>query len=177
MKQNKNRFFSSLVLFQRLMSKTVEFKDLTPSLLPEILDVLQEMNFKTPTPVQGKVIPYFLSHKDVNVSACTGSGKTLSFLIPVFQIIQSKKDSLRAGEVGGIVISPKMKEFDTDKGVEELVSLMKEAQEKQQAKLLEKQRQKEVIEKAKEQGKNVEMVWDKDTKTVKPMIVEEKPNA
>ena len=78
---------------------------------------------------------------------------------------------------GGIVISPKMKEFDTDKGVEELVALMKEAQEKQQAKLLEKQRQKEVIEKAKEQGKNVEMVWDKDTKTVKPMIVEEKPNA
>lgn len=78
---------------------------------------------------------------------------------------------------GGIVVSPKMKEFDTDKGVEELVALMKEAQEKQQAKLLEKQRQKEVIEKAKEQGKNVEMVWDKDTKTVKPMIVEEKPNA
>ena len=102
----KTLIFSSLVLFQRLMSKTVEFKDLTPSLLPEILDVLQEMNFKTPTPVQGKVIPYFLSHKDVNVSACTGSGKTLSFLIPVFQIIQSKKDSLRAGEVGGIVISP-----------------------------------------------------------------------
>jgi len=78
---------------------------------------------------------------------------------------------------GGIVCSPKMKEYDTESGVKELIELMKETQEKQKAKFEEKQRQKEAIEKAKEQGKNVEMVWDKDTKTVKPMIVEEKPNA
>lgn len=88
------------------MSKTKEFKDLSPPLIPEILTVLQEMKFTTATPVQGAVIPYFLSHKDVNVSACTGSGKTLSFLIPVFQLLYSKSDSIRGGEVGGIVISP-----------------------------------------------------------------------
>lgn len=88
------------------MSKTKEFKDLTPPLLPEIMSVLQELEFTTPTPVQGAVIPYFLSHKDVNVSACTGSGKTLSFLIPIFQLLNSRTDSIRGGEVGGIVISP-----------------------------------------------------------------------
>lgn len=88
------------------MSKVKEFKDLNPPLIPEILNILQEMNFTTPTPVQGAVIPYFLSHKDVNVSACTGSGKTLSFLIPVFQILSTKAEFVRGGEVGGIVISP-----------------------------------------------------------------------
>ena len=88
------------------MSKAKEFKDFNPPLLPEIMEVLQEMNFTTATPVQGAVIPYFLSHKDVNVSACTGSGKTLSFLIPVFQILTSRIPSFKGGEVGSIVISP-----------------------------------------------------------------------
>ena len=88
------------------MSKAKEFKDFSPPLLPEIMEVLQEMNFTTATPVQGAVIPYFLSHKDVNVSACTGSGKTLSFLIPVFQILTSRITSFKGGEVGSIVISP-----------------------------------------------------------------------
>lgn len=78
---------------------------------------------------------------------------------------------------GSIVISPKMKEFDTDKGVKELVALMEETRKKEQDKINAKIQQREIIEKAREQGKNVEMVWDKDTKTVKPMIVEEKPNA
>lgn len=98
--------FSLKDSFGCFMSKTKEFKDLTPPLIPEILNVLQEMKFTTATPVQGAVIPYFLSHKDVNVSACTGSGKTLSFLIPVFQLLHSKSDSIRGGEVGSIVISP-----------------------------------------------------------------------
>lgn len=88
------------------MSKTKEFKDLNPPLIPEIMNVLQEMKFTTATPVQGAVIPYFLSHKDVNVSACTGSGKTLSFLIPVFQLLHARVGSIRGGEVGSIVISP-----------------------------------------------------------------------
>ena len=88
------------------MSKAKEFKDFNPPLLPEIMEVLQEMNFTTATPVQGAVIPYFLSHKDVNVSACTGSGKTLSFLIPVFQILTSRITSFKGSEVGSIVISP-----------------------------------------------------------------------
>ena len=35
----------------------------------------------------------------------------------------------------------------------------------------------EALEKAKAMGKKVEMVWDKDTKTAKPMIVEEETNA
>ena len=76
------------------MSSGKLFSDILPPLMPEVLDVVKELDFSRATPVQGAVIPYFLSNKDVNVSACTGSGKTLAFLIPIFQL------------VGGIVISP-----------------------------------------------------------------------
>ena len=88
------------------MSSGKPFKDLVPPLIPEILDTLQEMTFTTATPVQGAVIPYFLSHKDVNASACTGSGKTLSFLIPMFQILAKSESCNKPGEIGGIIISP-----------------------------------------------------------------------
>ena len=88
------------------MSSEKQFKDIVPPLIPEIMETLQEMNFTTVTPVQGAVIPYFLSHKDVNVQACTGSGKTLAFLIPTFQLLQREESTVRPGAVGGIIISP-----------------------------------------------------------------------
>jgi ATP-dependent RNA helicase DDX55/SPB4 len=43
-----------------------------------------EFNFSAITPVQKATIPLFSGNKDVCVEACTGSGKTLSFLLPIF---------------------------------------------------------------------------------------------
>ena len=88
------------------MSSGKLFSDILPPLIPEVLDVVKELEFTRTTPVQGAVIPYFLSNKDVNVSACTGSGKTLAFLIPIFQLLGRPECSISRGEVGGIVISP-----------------------------------------------------------------------
>ena len=88
------------------MSTGKPFRDFLPPLLPEVLDTLEEMHFTTTTPVQSAVIPYFLSNKDINASACTGSGKTLSFLIPVFQILMKSEVHSKPGAIGGIVISP-----------------------------------------------------------------------
>lgn len=39
--------------------------------------------FKHPMPVQEIVIPLILKNYDVAVESCTGSGKTLSFLLPI----------------------------------------------------------------------------------------------
>ena len=69
--------------------------------MTEVLDVVKELDFSRATPVQGAVIPYFLSNKDVNVSACTGSGKTLAFLIPIFQLLGRPECTVSHG-----VISP-----------------------------------------------------------------------
>lgn len=58
------------------------------NLHPSILNALkEEFGFPTMTPVQAAAIPPLLSCKDVCVEAETGSGKTLSFLVPISQLL------------------------------------------------------------------------------------------
>ncbi len=52
---------------------------------PGILDVIDRMKFKTPTPIQYKSIPIAVEGKDVLGIAQTGTGKTLAFGIPMIQ--------------------------------------------------------------------------------------------
>lgn len=63
------------------------------------LDVLQHLGFTTPTPVQTVVIPLFTGNQDVAVEACTGSGKTLSFAIPVTERLRSLEEALLPHQV------------------------------------------------------------------------------
>lgn len=77
---------------------------LTPALSEWILEAVSSQGFVRMTPVQASTIPLFVGHKDVVVEAVTGSGKTLSFLIPVIERLM-KADS-KKHHVGGIVISP-----------------------------------------------------------------------
>ncbi len=51
---------------------------------PSILDGISAMAYEKPTPIQEKVIPVILDHKDLMASAQTGTGKTAAFLLPVF---------------------------------------------------------------------------------------------
>ncbi|OMJ91591.1 hypothetical protein SteCoe_5849 [Stentor coeruleus] len=46
--------------------------------------VRENFGFKSPTPVQKAGIPHFIGNKDICVESCTGSGKTLTFLLPIF---------------------------------------------------------------------------------------------
>lgn len=78
---------------------------------------------------------------------------------------------------GEIVNSKKVNEYDKDENIEEFRQLMLEQRQEQLERERKRQESAEVIKKAKEQGKKVEMVWDKDTKTAKPMIIEEKSNS
>lgn len=83
---------------------------------PTILQVLNDdFGFPTMTPVQASAIPPLLSCKDVCVEAETGSGKTLSFLIPIAQMIlfgRKPRSSIlpeatkRRTEVRAIVLLP-----------------------------------------------------------------------
>ncbi len=52
---------------------------------PGILDVIDGMQFKIPTPIQLKAIPLAVLGKDVLGIAQTGTGKTLAFGIPMIQ--------------------------------------------------------------------------------------------
>ncbi len=58
---------------------------------PKILEVLDRMQFKVPTPIQHKTIPIAIEGKDIIGVAQTGTGKTLSFAIPIIQRLARMK--------------------------------------------------------------------------------------
>jgi ATP-dependent RNA helicase RhlE len=60
-----------------------QFTDFT--LLPALQSKLAHSKFITPTPVQAGAIPPALEGRDVLATAQTGTGKTLSFLIPIIE--------------------------------------------------------------------------------------------
>jgi ATP-dependent RNA helicase RhlE len=58
------------------------------SLSPALMARLDANKFETPTPVQAGAIPPALEGRDVLATAQTGTGKTLSYLIPIVEMLQ-----------------------------------------------------------------------------------------
>lgn len=69
----------------------------------ELLDGIEAIGYKTPTPIQEKAIPLIMSGKDVIASAQTGTGKTAAFLLPIINKIISKNDE---GHIRALIIVP-----------------------------------------------------------------------
>ena len=61
-----------------------------------INEALEELKFITPTEVQEKLIPIVLAGRDLVGESKTGSGKTHTFLLPIFQQLDESKDSVQA---------------------------------------------------------------------------------
>ncbi|KAJ5082790.1 ATP-dependent RNA helicase has1 [Penicillium argentinense] len=66
---------------------------------------IQDMGFETMTEIQQRTIPPLLAGRDVLGAAKTGSGKTLSFLIPAIEMLSALRFKPRNG-TGVLVISP-----------------------------------------------------------------------
>jgi ATP-dependent RNA helicase RhlE len=58
---------------------------------PRLLEVLDKLQFITPTPIQRQSIPHALAGKDIMGIAQTGTGKTLAFGIPTLQRLAQAK--------------------------------------------------------------------------------------
>jgi len=58
---------------------------------PSVLQVIEALHFKTPTPIQHKAIPPAIEGKDVIGIAQTGTGKTLAFGIPTIQCLLANR--------------------------------------------------------------------------------------
>ena len=56
------------------------------------LNILKNVFFKAPMPVQENVIPLVLDGHDLIVSAQTGSGKTAAFLLPLLDLAYRQKN-------------------------------------------------------------------------------------
>lgn len=87
-------------------SSSRAWEALEPPLSQWTLDAMGSMGFTRMTPVQASAIPLFMQHKDVVVEAVTGSGKTLSFLIPIVEKLLRLDEPLKKHHVGAIIISP-----------------------------------------------------------------------
>ena len=85
------------------MSATEEapasFRDL--GLMPEIQQVLDELGYLEPTPIQAQAIPELLAGHDVIGQAQTGTGKTAAFGLPLRQYLDSSSQETQA-----IVLTP-----------------------------------------------------------------------
>jgi ATP-dependent RNA helicase RhlE len=69
---------------------------------PALLARLSTNKFITPTPVQAGAIPPALEGRDVLATAQTGTGKTLSFLVPIVELI----DKTEARGANALVLLP-----------------------------------------------------------------------
>lgn len=77
----------------------MNFKELGIS--ENIIKVLKQNGITEPTPVQAESISLIKAGKDVIAEAQTGTGKTLAFLLPIFENISPKIDAVQA-----LIITP-----------------------------------------------------------------------
>jgi ATP-dependent RNA helicase DeaD len=66
----------------------------------DVLSVLQEAGFKTPSEIQEKTIPLALAGKDIIGGSATGSGKTLVFACPIIENLKSN------GNIQSLILTP-----------------------------------------------------------------------
>ncbi len=71
---------------------------------PEILDGLEDMNFREMTPVQEKTIPVILEGRDIIGCAQTGTGKTAAYTLPLLNklLVEGNDDNV----VKSLIIVP-----------------------------------------------------------------------
>lgn len=65
-------------------------------IIPALTEVLNKQGIKVATPVQEKAIPAIFKGRDVIAKSQTGTGKTLAYLLPLVQRIQTERDEVQA---------------------------------------------------------------------------------
>lgn len=66
-----------------------------------LIEALKKEDITEPTSIQEKVIPSILLNKDVIGESQTGTGKTLAYLLPIFQKVDSSKKEMQV-----IILAP-----------------------------------------------------------------------
>ena len=81
-----------------------QFTDL--GLAEPILRALERAGYKTPTPIQSKLIPIMLKGKDVVGIAQTGTGKTAAFVLPLLNEIAANKGRAEPRSCRALIVTP-----------------------------------------------------------------------
>lgn len=75
-------------------------------LTTRILNTIKKLNFQNPTPVQSQPLPIIMSGRDCIGVAPTGSGKTLSFVLPMLRHIKDQPPVEPGDGPIGLVMAP-----------------------------------------------------------------------
>ncbi|PCH84219.1 MAG: DEAD/DEAH box helicase [Flavobacteriales bacterium] len=76
-------------------------------LIPSILKALRDEDYKVPTSIQAKSIPFVLNREDVLGSAQTGTGKTAAFAIPIIQHLSNDQHNQNGRrKISSLVVTP-----------------------------------------------------------------------
>jgi ATP-dependent RNA helicase DDX55/SPB4 len=91
------------------MATAGKWTSLEVKLDPQIISALENLGYPTMTPCQAAGVSPIIRHQDVAVDAETGSGKTLSFLVPIAQLLLFSANSRctrRSPGVRALIIVP-----------------------------------------------------------------------
>jgi len=71
-----------------------------------LLQALETLGYKTPTPIQEKAIPAVLAGRDLMAAAQTGTGKTAGFALPILQRLSEAEDKVASNSIRALVLVP-----------------------------------------------------------------------
>lgn len=69
-------------------------------------NVLRELDYSTPTPIQQQAIPLLLAGRDVLGCAQTGTGKTASFALPILHALHERPRPQRPKQCRALILAP-----------------------------------------------------------------------
>ncbi|PKS06541.1 hypothetical protein jhhlp_007289 [Lomentospora prolificans] len=72
----------------------------------QTLDVIENLGYEKPTPIQMQALPVIMSGRDVIGVAKTGSGKTIAFLLPMFRHIKDQSPLKDNEGPIGLIMTP-----------------------------------------------------------------------
>ena len=75
-------------------------------LIEPLQRALDELDYKTPTPVQAQAIPAVLAGRDLMAAAQTGTGKTAGFALPLLQRLMMEGPEVASNSVRALVLVP-----------------------------------------------------------------------
>lgn len=104
----ENDFFEAMRAGSFILNAmTTTFKML--NLTKPCLEAVADLGFSEPTPIQEQAIPFGLKNEDILAAAQTGTGKTLAYLLPIFDQMVSFWGSKRLKKNRGpyaLILSP-----------------------------------------------------------------------
>src|SRR5690606_30195091 len=75
-------------------------------LIDPLLRTLDDLDYRTPTPVQKDAIPAVLKGRDLLAAAQTGTGKTAGFALPLLQKLTLEGPRVASNSVRALVLAP-----------------------------------------------------------------------